>query len=313
MTRLALMTLSELERSKLTQSRILVIDANEGTRRMLCEVLRSAGLTDICTIASAEDSFDALRHFDPDVVLLDWELPGMSGIDLARTVRQAARTPDPRVRNPRVPLVMLTSILRERDVLEARNAGVDEFVLRPFSMTALMRALRAVILRRRTFVISPGYVGPDRRRRRIMHYEGLLKREADIEAIAENVVEENTRREISVELVSVKALMTARGGLHRPTLEHAVRRLIYTGRKAQEARLSLIAHATQSLRVYCELFGDAADPEVIDVHLEALIALSDLPPDQMTHCRAEGERIVRNLSNLVKKRHRRQRLTEVSS
>jgi DNA-binding response OmpR family regulator len=312
MTRMALMTLSESDRTKLTQARVLVIDASEGTRRMVCEVLRSAGISQISAIANATEGFDAMRHFDPDVVLLDMVLAGMSGIDMAVTVRQAARTPDPRIRNPRVPLVLLTSSLRERDVV-ARNAGIDEFILRPFSMTALMKALRAVILRRRPFVVGPTYIGPDRRRRRIMSYEGLLKREADIEAMAESVVEQNTRREISIELVSLKALMSARQGLHRPTLEHAVRQLINAGRKAQEARLSLIAHATQSLTAYCEMFGDAAEPEVINVHLEALIALSDLPPDQIAQCRVEGERIVRTLSTLVKKRHNHRRLAEVSS
>jgi DNA-binding response OmpR family regulator len=306
MRQMPFLNLDDLSQRRLGTARILVIEPDEGKRRLLCELLRSAGMSNLLTCPSAEDSFEALRMFDPDLVVLEWELPGMSGVELTRAIRRAALAPDERIHNARVPIIMLTARRRERDVVEARNAGIDEFVIRPFSMASLNRSLSAVLLRRRAFVVSEAYVGPERRRqRKAAPFKGPLKREDDIEAVAEVVVEENTRQEISIELISLKALMQARGGeVHGPTLTHIIRRLINAGRQAQEMRLSLIAQATQSLQAYCEIFGDAADPEVVDVHLEALISLSDLPVDKLEECRDQGNRIVRDLNILVRKRQR---------
>jgi len=120
----------------------------------------------------------------PDLILLDWGLPGMSGIELARVVRHAAVTPDERFTNPAVPMIMLTARQSARDVTTARNAGIDEFVIKPFSTVSILKAICSCVARRRPFIVSAGYVGPCRRRRVDAAYDGPERRAGAIKSDA---------------------------------------------------------------------------------------------------------------------------------
>jgi two-component system phosphate regulon response regulator PhoB len=90
---------------------------------------------------TAEQALDLLRDELPDLVVLDWMLPGMSGIDFARRLRAERRT-----RN--VPLIMVTARAEERDKLAGLETGADDYLTKPFSPRELNARVKAVLRRR---------------------------------------------------------------------------------------------------------------------------------------------------------------------
>ncbi len=92
----------------------------------------------------AADAADALAHVNrelPDLILLDWMLPGLSGIELAKRWRADART-----RN--IPIIMLTARTDEHDKVHGLESGADDYITKPFSPRELMARIRAVLRRR---------------------------------------------------------------------------------------------------------------------------------------------------------------------
>jgi two-component system phosphate regulon response regulator PhoB len=90
--------------------------------------------------ADAEAAKREVQKALPDLVLLDWMLPGMSGIDFARQLRSDART-------RRLPIIMLTARAEERDKIEGLDVGADDYVTKPFSPRELMARIKAVLRR----------------------------------------------------------------------------------------------------------------------------------------------------------------------
>jgi two-component system phosphate regulon response regulator PhoB len=90
--------------------------------------------------SDAETARRLVHEALPDLVLLDWMLPGMSGVDLARLLRSEART-------RMLPIIMLTARAEERDKIEALELGADDYVTKPFSPRELMARIKAVLRR----------------------------------------------------------------------------------------------------------------------------------------------------------------------
>jgi two-component system phosphate regulon response regulator PhoB len=123
------------------QPRILVVEDEPAIAELIAVNLRHNGFSPVW----AEDGASAQREIDavlPDAILLDWMLPGQTGVDLARRWRA-----DPRTRT--IPIVMLTARGDERDKVSGLDAGADDYVTKPFSTQELLARIRAV-LRRRT-------------------------------------------------------------------------------------------------------------------------------------------------------------------
>ena len=120
-------------------ARILVVEDEAAIAELLAMNLRHAGHE----VSLAADAAQAQREVDgvlPDLVLLDWMLPGMSGVDLARQLRSVPRT-------RAVPIIMLTARAEERDKIEALELGADDYVTKPFSPRELMARIKAVLRR----------------------------------------------------------------------------------------------------------------------------------------------------------------------
>jgi two-component system phosphate regulon response regulator PhoB len=120
--------------------RILVIDDDPGIQELVAVNLTQAG--HLVQLASdAESAHIMLRDELPDLMLVDWMLPGMSGIELTRLVRSEIRTRD-------VPIIMLTAREEERDKLTGFETGADDYVVKPFSPRLLLARISAVMRRR---------------------------------------------------------------------------------------------------------------------------------------------------------------------
>ena len=123
-----------------TLPRILIVEDESSIAELIAVNLRHNGFQPIWAINSAT----AQRELDdvlPDVILLDWMLPGESGITLARRWRSAPRTKT-------VPILMLTARADESDRVAGLDAGADDYILKPFSPRELLARIRAVLRRR---------------------------------------------------------------------------------------------------------------------------------------------------------------------
>lgn len=120
-------------------STILVVDDDPAIREMLRMALVGAGLT----VVEAADAAQAWRLVDaapPDLILLDWMLPGQSGYEFARALFMDTS-------RAAIPVIMLTARDQEEDKVAALEAGADDYVSKPFSLSELLARIRAVLRR----------------------------------------------------------------------------------------------------------------------------------------------------------------------
>jgi two-component system phosphate regulon response regulator PhoB len=127
---------------------ILVVEDEAAIREMLNFSLGKAGFS-VQEAADARQAQDMMNKSVPDLVLLDWMLPGISGVDLANKLRQAKRTHN-------VPIIMLTARGEEENKIKGLEAGADDYVTKPFSTRELIARINAVL--RRTGGDSEGEV-----------------------------------------------------------------------------------------------------------------------------------------------------------
>ena len=118
---------------------VLVIEDEQEVREMLSFSLSRSGFN-VWEAASAEE---ALRRLDgplPSLVIIDWMLPGMNGVDLARRLRRDEHTAG-------LPMIMLTARGEQADKLKSFDSGVDDYITKPFSPRELVARMRALLRR----------------------------------------------------------------------------------------------------------------------------------------------------------------------
>ena len=120
-------------------SLILVVEDESAIAELIAINLRHAGF-DVAVVADADTAQRAIDRILPDLVLLDWMLPGQSGVHLARRWRADARTRE-------LPLIMLTARAEEADKITGLDAGADDYLTKPFSTKELLARIRAVLRR----------------------------------------------------------------------------------------------------------------------------------------------------------------------
>jgi two-component system, OmpR family, phosphate regulon response regulator PhoB len=123
------------------QKRILIVDDEPAIREMVAYALRK-GEYEPMHAGDAREAQAAIADRVPDLILLDWMLPGTSGLELARRWRRDDLTRD-------VPIIMLTARGEENDRVGGLEAGVDDYVVKPFSARELLARIRAVMRRSR--------------------------------------------------------------------------------------------------------------------------------------------------------------------
>ena len=153
------------------QLKILVVDDNAHMRKLVTTILQAFGVVQIYEADSGERAWAALRETNPDVVILDWAMDGTSGLELVRMIRSNPACP-----NTFVPVIMLSGHTSAEHVLEARDAGINEFIAKPVSVNTMMSRLVALIEHPRPFVRTNKYFGPCRRRRGAEDYCGPERR-----------------------------------------------------------------------------------------------------------------------------------------
>ncbi|MDC8784421.1 phosphate regulon transcriptional regulator PhoB [Roseateles koreensis] len=121
-------------------SRILVVEDESAIAELISINLRHAGF-DVTLASSADQAQYEVDRVLPDLVVLDWMLPGQSGLALARQWRGALRTKE-------LPIIMLTARAEETDKVSGLDAGADDYLTKPFSTNELLARIRAVLRRK---------------------------------------------------------------------------------------------------------------------------------------------------------------------
>ncbi len=163
-----------MSNESLSRLRVLILEDNGHMSSVLRAILQGFGVRELVEVRDAAAAFEACRDSQPDVAIVDYELGDITGLEFTQLIRTADDTP-----NPYLPVILVTAHSERWRVLEAINAGVNEFVVKPVSAVALYARLRAVIERPRAFVRARSYFGPDRRRRVDLSFRGKQRRDAD--------------------------------------------------------------------------------------------------------------------------------------
>jgi len=138
---------------------VLVVDDNQYMRKMIRNLLVNCGIKDIYEANDGIAALDAIRSIAPDVVILDWEMPLLSGAELVRIVRSPGVFP-----MPDVPIIMLSGHGERWRVVEAVRLGVNEYLIKPVSAKALYDRLVSIMMQPRPVVQLGDYYGPEPRK-----------------------------------------------------------------------------------------------------------------------------------------------------
>ncbi len=112
--------------------KVLVVDDSATMRKIIIRALGAVGIDDAAQAGDGAEAFELFQQESFDLVLTDWNMPNKSGIDLVRDIRGSGST---------VPVVMITTEAEKGRVLEAVQAGISDYLVKPFTPEALQQKL----------------------------------------------------------------------------------------------------------------------------------------------------------------------------
>lgn len=143
----------------LTDFKVLLVEDNRHMRLIVKSILLTLGCNHVHEADNAAHAFKELQAIQFDLVIVDWMMEPLDGIDFTKLVRTAKDSP-----NPYVPIIMLSGYTEFRRISEARDAGVNEFLAKPISVNSLGKRIASLINHPRNFIRTKSYFGPCRRR-----------------------------------------------------------------------------------------------------------------------------------------------------
>jgi len=160
---------------KLHNISVLVVEDNQPMLEITKSLLVTFGVGKVVGAHNGEIGFKRACEINPDIIIADWMMKPVDGITFTRRIRS-----DPSSPNPYVPVILMTGFSEKRRVIEARDAGVTEFLVKPFNARDLYKRLVQVIERPRQFVKAEKFFGPDRRRKSNVPFAGPYRRDNDL-------------------------------------------------------------------------------------------------------------------------------------
>lgn len=154
----------------ISQLKFLIVEDNPFMRAILNQLLRNYHVRITKEANDGASAFKEMRTFKPDIILLDWEMQPLDGLDFVKLIRTGDDSPD-----RFVPIIMVTGHSEAHRITDARDSGVNEFLVKPLSAKSLFSRIAELIEKPRSFVESKSYFGPDRRRHTVS-YDGADRR-----------------------------------------------------------------------------------------------------------------------------------------
>jgi len=158
-------------RERISQVGIVIADDDRRISVIVREVLESLGFRNIHLTNDGSNALRIIRKEKIDMLITDWKMSPMDGINLAKYIRTSDESP-----NRLLPIIMMTGNVEHEHVTIARDVGITEFVIKPFSAKTLMSRIIMLIEHPRSFIISKKFIGPDRRRRNTVPPDNTEKR-----------------------------------------------------------------------------------------------------------------------------------------
>lgn len=165
-----------MEGYNLERVNFLIVDDNRYMRALIKTILKALGARNYREAMDGADAFKELRHFSPDIIICDWNMSPLDGLDFVRLVRTGQDSP-----NPYVNIIMLTGHTEMNRIVEARDAGINEYLAKPISATGLYLRIKSIIENPRPFIRLGNFFGPDRRRRISQQYKGKERRKSELD------------------------------------------------------------------------------------------------------------------------------------
>ncbi len=146
---------------RLAEVKVMIIDPDARLTEVIYRVLKGFGFQKVMAVRSGKRAISLMERETIDLLICEWDMEEMSGLEVIEAIR-SNKTPCPRD----LPIIMLTGQSEQHHVLSARDTGVTEYLIKPFTAKTLSHRLIQVIDNPRLFVQSGRFIGPDRRRRK---------------------------------------------------------------------------------------------------------------------------------------------------
>lgn len=156
-----------------TVRRVLIVDANMMSAKLMAEIMRTVGARDVVFEQDEKQAFDAARDLEPTIIFTERAGPRMDGESFVKRIRRSS------LACRKAPVIMVTADATATTIKGARDAGVHEFLRKPFTSADLFKRVEVIALRPRNWIEAVGYVGPDRRRFNSAEFKGDKKRSGE--------------------------------------------------------------------------------------------------------------------------------------
>ncbi len=153
--------------------RVLIVDPNPASARLLADLIKGLGGRDIFFEPEERRALEMAREVDPQIIFVERGGLRLDGEAFTKKLRRSVLS------CRKVPVIMMTADATATSIKGARDAGVHEFLRKPFTAGDLLKRVAVVSLKARDWIEAVGYVGPDRRRFNSGEYSGSRKRKAD--------------------------------------------------------------------------------------------------------------------------------------
>lgn len=153
----------------------LVVDDSPSMRAIIATVLRSYGARRLFECDNGPAALNELAANPLDFLIIDYAMPGMDGVEVARHLRRTRESA-----SNMAPIILMTAHTDRRRIEAARDAGVNEILMKPVSPKALVERIAFIIEHPRRYIRAPDYIGPDRRRRNDPKLASARRRREDI-------------------------------------------------------------------------------------------------------------------------------------
>ena len=161
-----------MKKKTIEEMNVLVIDDDRHMRMLIRNILFALGVKDVAEASDGKHAMDELDSSRPDLILCDFKMEPMGGMEFIRQFRANADNP-----YRLVPIIMITAYAELETVANARDSGVSEFMAKPLSAAALEKRIQRALEDQRGFVESETFAGPDRRRKIMASLGGPERRE----------------------------------------------------------------------------------------------------------------------------------------
>jgi CheY-like chemotaxis protein len=148
------------QRSNWAKVNFMIIDDNAFMRTTLRRLLEYFGAQRFQEAPDGAEAFKIMQSWSPDIVLIDWEMSPLNGIEFTKMVRNSHRDSE-----RFLPIILISGHSEQWRIAQARDAGVTEYLAKPVSAKSVMSRIRTIVEKPRPFIKAADYFGPDRRRR----------------------------------------------------------------------------------------------------------------------------------------------------